>query len=55
MLITACPLCQFNLERAQQSLPPSEKIPVAYFTQAMAAAFGLLEHAGSLAVKTEAA
>lgn len=55
MLITACPLCQFNLERAQEALPPSQRLPVAYFTQAMAAAFGLAEHAGPLAAQREAA
>jgi len=54
-LITACPLCQFNLERIQESRPQAERLPVAYFTQAMAAAFGLTEHAGRLALTVEAA
>lgn len=46
IVITACPLCKFNLERAQEGRPQAEQLPVAYFTQAMAAAFGLPEHAG---------
>jgi heterodisulfide reductase subunit B len=54
-LITACPLCQFNLERAQEACALPQRLPVAYFTQAMAAAFGLTEHAGSLTVLREAA
>ena len=54
-LITACPLCQFNLERIQESRPEAERLPVAYFTQAMAAAFGLTEHAARLAPPLEAA
>jgi heterodisulfide reductase subunit B len=54
-LITACPLCQFNLERIQEPRPEIERLPVAYFTQAMAAAFGLREHAARLALPVEAA
>lgn len=54
-LITACPLCQFNLERVQEGSPPTQRLPVAYFTQAMAAAFGLTEHAGPLAAFRKAA
>jgi len=46
IVVTACPLCKFNLDRAQDGLPPAERLPVAYFTQVMAAAFGLAEHAG---------
>ena len=46
IVVTACPLCKFNLDRAQEGLPAAERLPVAYFTQAMAAAFGLAEHAG---------
>ena len=54
-LITACPLCQFNLERVQEGCTPSQRLPVAYFTQAMAVAFGLTGHAGSLAAFRTAA
>jgi heterodisulfide reductase subunit B len=46
IVITACPLCKFNLDRAQEGRPPAEQVPVAYFTQAMATAFGIAEHAG---------
>jgi heterodisulfide reductase subunit B2 len=46
IVITACPLCKFNLDRAQEGRPQAEQLPVAYFTQAMAAAFGMPEHAG---------
>jgi heterodisulfide reductase subunit B len=46
MVVTACPLCKFNLDRAQESRPFAERLPVAYFTQAMAAAFGMAQHAG---------
>jgi heterodisulfide reductase subunit B2 len=44
-LVTACPLCQFNLDYAQRpetSLNGSN-LPVMYFTQVMAAALGLAE------------
>lgn len=46
VVITACPLCKFNLERGQAGRPAAEQLPVAYFTQAMAAAFGLHQAAG---------
>jgi heterodisulfide reductase subunit B len=46
IVITACPLCKFNLDRAQEGRPQAEMVPVAYFTQAMAAAFGIPEQAG---------
>lgn len=42
-IVTACPLCQYNLDRPQQKLPPEERIPVLYFTQLMALALGLDE------------
>ena len=48
LLVTACPLCQYNLDRAQTTAGSKPKIPVVYFTQVMAAAFGLAEHAGEL-------
>jgi heterodisulfide reductase subunit B2 len=46
LVATACPLCKFNLDRAQEGRPRGEQLPVAYFTQAMAAAFGIPEQAG---------
>ena len=54
-IVTACPLCQFNLDRAQEATPEAGRLPVVYFTQAMAAAFGMPEHAGPLAERREAA
>jgi len=45
-IITACPLCQFNLDypqRASQENAPTETLPVLYFTQLMAVALGLPE------------
>jgi heterodisulfide reductase subunit B len=41
MIVTACPLCQYNLTRAQTHLPEPARLPVVYFSQVMAAAFGL--------------
>ncbi len=55
MLLTACPLCQYNLALAQVEAEPSARLPVVYFTQAMAAAFGLAEHAGLVRVPEAAA
>jgi heterodisulfide reductase subunit B len=49
-IVTACPLCAFNLDRAQAARPQASRLPIVYFTQVMAAAFGLPEHAGPLAV-----
>jgi len=43
MIATACPLCQYNLARTGTPLP------VLYFTELMAAAFGLPEGEGVLA------
>jgi heterodisulfide reductase subunit B len=46
VLITACPLCQFNLDYpqgAKESAPPGSATPVLYFTQLMAVALGLSE------------
>jgi heterodisulfide reductase subunit B len=37
-IVTACPLCQMNLEMRQAKRPP---MPVFYFTELMALAFGL--------------
>ncbi len=41
VIVTSCPLCQHNLDQAQQELTDGETIPVLYFTQVMAAAFGV--------------
>lgn len=41
-LVTACPLCQNNLEMRRQA---TEKLPVFYFTELMGLAFGLVEKA----------
>jgi heterodisulfide reductase subunit B len=38
-VVTACPLCQFNLDQAQQD--GQRGLPVLYFTQLMAVALGL--------------
>jgi len=46
VLITACPLCQFNLDYPQREVGTSrtgERLPVLYFTQLMAVALGLPE------------
>jgi heterodisulfide reductase subunit B len=44
-VITACPLCAFNLDNRQKEIkakyPAFEQIPVLYFTQLMAIAFDL--------------
>lgn len=39
-IVTACPLCQFNLDYAQRE-SSSDALPVVYFTQVMAVALGL--------------
>ena len=46
LVVTACPLCQFNLDYPQRDSGASrsgERIPVLYFTQLMAVALGLPE------------
>jgi heterodisulfide reductase subunit B len=46
VIITACPLCQFNLDYPQRQTEVSragERTPVLYFTQLMAVALGLPE------------
>jgi heterodisulfide reductase subunit B len=49
MLVTACPLCEFNLGKRQEEIrrlhPEFSSIPVVYYTQLMALAFGLEEEA----------
>jgi heterodisulfide reductase subunit B2 len=46
-ITTSCPLCAFNLDNRQKEVkkkhPDFEQIPVFYFTQIMAVAFGLAE------------
>ncbi|HEY75028.1 MAG TPA: disulfide reductase [Thermoflexia bacterium] len=41
VIVTACPLCQFNLDYPQRE--STEGIPIVYFTQLMAVALGLPE------------
>jgi heterodisulfide reductase subunit B len=45
VLVTSCPLCAYNLDNRQKQVkemhPEFEEIPVLYFTQLMALAFGL--------------
>ena len=45
MVMTACPLCEFNLGKRQGEAlklrPDLEEIPIVYYTQLMALAFGL--------------
>jgi heterodisulfide reductase subunit B len=46
VIVTACPLCQFNLDYPQRETEVSRagpKLPVVYFTQLMAVALGLPE------------
>ncbi len=40
-VITACPLCKYNLEQAQRGQPEESRLPVAYFTQLLTIAFGV--------------
>lgn len=40
-IITACPLCQYNLTHAQAHLPEPQRLPVVYFSQVMAEALGV--------------
>ncbi len=40
-MVTACPLCQMNLEMRQTK--SSDKLPIIYFTELMGLAFGLPE------------
>jgi len=45
IIITSCPLCEFNLDRRQKDIknkhPNFKEMPVVYFTQALAVALGL--------------
>jgi len=51
VLITACPLCEYNLgpiqAEVEKKYPVFKSIPVVYFTQLMALAFGLGEEAAA--------
>jgi len=51
MLVTACPLCEYNLGSRQSEVekryPVFKSIPVVYFTQLMALAFGMGEEAAA--------
>jgi len=46
VILTACPLCQANLEMRQQIGRDSAPMPALYFTEAMGLAFGLPEAEG---------
>ena len=52
IISTACPLCEFNLGNRQSEVHKrhhdSESMPVVYFTQLMAAAFGLSDEERAL-------
>ena len=48
VLVTACPLCQFNLDypqRAEAGTRTGKELPVVYFTQLLAVALGLPQEA----------
>src|SRR3989304_8299750 len=40
LIITSCPLCQYNLEKSQPALSKQNAVPVIYFTQAIGLALG---------------
>jgi len=42
-IVTACPLCQYNLDHPQKLLAASDTLPILYFTQLIAVALGLEE------------
>jgi heterodisulfide reductase subunit B len=47
LIVTACPLCQFNLDYPQRSpddVGVGTRLPVVYFTQLIAVALGLPAH-----------
>ena len=56
IVVTACPLCEFNLGKRQNEIkklyPEFGSIPVVYYTQLMALAFGLNEEATAFAENT---
>ena len=43
VMVTSCPLCQFNLDALRESYPELPRIPVVYFTQLLGIALGLPE------------
>ena len=47
-MVVACPLCHSNLDARQFQMKLEEPMPVLYFTQLMALAFGLPEQAAAL-------
>ncbi len=42
-IVTACPLCQYNLDHPQKLIASGDTVPVLYFTQLIAVALGLEE------------
>ena len=40
LILSPCPLCTYNLERGNESLDRSERVPVVFFTQLLALALG---------------
>jgi len=44
MIVTACPLCQVNLETRQSTEPGTQPMPVLYFTQVLGLAVGIVPH-----------
>jgi heterodisulfide reductase subunit B len=44
IIISSCPLCTFNLEYGNQASERNERVPVVFFTQLMALAFGMETH-----------
>lgn len=47
-VVVACPLCHMNLDARQHQMDLEEPIPILYFTQLMALAFGLEPKAAAL-------
>lgn len=47
-IVVSCPLCHMNLDARQFQMEVEEPVPVLYFTQLMALAFGLPEKAAAL-------
>jgi heterodisulfide reductase subunit B2 len=47
-LVTACPLCQYNLDKRAAASRSSARLPILYFTQLLAAALGLAREAWAL-------
>ncbi len=39
-MITACPLCKYNLEKCQDSMEEDEKLPIHYMTVPIVKAMG---------------